>query len=257
MSTKTLGVVAALGLAALAGSANAGVKYSWWVNGFGYAQLDYTLTCADGTVIIRTVNGFGISGSDACSDGSNSLSWEFGAFWRRDIRAVDRKRAMSTAHVSGIAERAPALMFDRGLIEAPSPSWSGEYAVVRADPSRLPQFPDGPVSVSTMIDMGILQPSQVLFLQSFDGPFNGPFNHQVQLPPTAQDDQIFVLTFIESEPSPCQIADFNGDNVVDFFDYLDFVNAFSAEDPRSDVNRDGGIDFFDYLFFADAFSQCG
>ncbi len=49
-------------------------------------------------------------------------------------------------------------------------------------------------------------------------------------------------------------ADFNQDGVVDFFDYLDFVDAFSAAHPSSDFNSDTVIDFFDYLDFVDAFS---
>ncbi len=48
--------------------------------------------------------------------------------------------------------------------------------------------------------------------------------------------------------------DFNADGVADFFDYLDFVDAFSAADPRADINADAVIDFFDYLDFVDAFS---
>jgi hypothetical protein len=50
-------------------------------------------------------------------------------------------------------------------------------------------------------------------------------------------------------------ADFNGDNQVDFFDYLDFAQAFSAEDPSADFNGDNQVDFFDYLDFAIAFDQ--
>ena len=49
-------------------------------------------------------------------------------------------------------------------------------------------------------------------------------------------------------------ADFNGDGAVDFFDYLDFVDAFSAGLISADFNGDGAIDFFDYLDFVDAFS---
>ncbi len=49
-------------------------------------------------------------------------------------------------------------------------------------------------------------------------------------------------------------ADINGDGIVDFFDYLDFVDSFSAEDSAADFNRDSVIDFFDYLDFVDAFS---
>ncbi len=49
-------------------------------------------------------------------------------------------------------------------------------------------------------------------------------------------------------------ADFNEDGSVDFFDYLDFVDAFSLAVPEADFNHDSAIDFFDYLDFVDAFS---
>ncbi len=49
-------------------------------------------------------------------------------------------------------------------------------------------------------------------------------------------------------------ADFNGDTVLDFFDYLDFVAAFAANEPSSDFNGDTVIDFFDYLDFVAAFA---
>jgi hypothetical protein len=55
-------------------------------------------------------------------------------------------------------------------------------------------------------------------------------------------------------PGGCP-ADFNGDNQVDFFDYLDFAQAFSEEDPSADFNGDNQIDFFDYLDFAQAFAE--
>ncbi len=66
------------------------------------------------------------------------------------------------------------------------------------------------------------------------------------------DDQI---------PDDCRCrADFNRDGALDFFDYLDFVDAFSLGDigeydfSPGDFNRDGGVDFFDYLDYVDAFS---
>ncbi len=49
-------------------------------------------------------------------------------------------------------------------------------------------------------------------------------------------------------------ADFNADTGVDFFDYLDFVAAFSSNDPAADFNADTVIDFFDYLDFVASFS---
>jgi hypothetical protein len=51
------------------------------------------------------------------------------------------------------------------------------------------------------------------------------------------------------------IADFNSDTSVDFFDYLDFVAAFSSGDPLADFNADTSIDFFDYLDFVAAFAS--
>ncbi len=51
-------------------------------------------------------------------------------------------------------------------------------------------------------------------------------------------------------------ANFNGDCAIDFFDYLDFVDAFSVSDPTADFNHDEVIDFFDYLDFVDAYSAC-
>jgi hypothetical protein len=50
-------------------------------------------------------------------------------------------------------------------------------------------------------------------------------------------------------------ADFNGDGSIDFFDYLDFVNAYTAGTANADFNGDGSIDFFDYLDFVNAFSS--
>jgi hypothetical protein len=56
-------------------------------------------------------------------------------------------------------------------------------------------------------------------------------------------------------PSRCPCAaDFNHDGGVDFFDYLDFVNAFSTLNQSADFNHDGAIDFFDYLDFVDSFT---
>jgi hypothetical protein len=50
-------------------------------------------------------------------------------------------------------------------------------------------------------------------------------------------------------------VDINRDRQLDFFDYLDFVQAFSNEEPLADFNRSGQIDFFDYLDFAAMFDE--
>lgn len=68
------------------------------------------------------------------------------------------------------------------------------------------------------------------------------------------------LAFVEGGNAIVQIsggcaADFNSDGEVDFFDYLDFVDAFSSNLHVADFNADGIVDFFDYLDFVDAFSS--
>ncbi|MDX2146195.1 MAG: hypothetical protein SFZ23_01635 [Planctomycetota bacterium] len=50
-------------------------------------------------------------------------------------------------------------------------------------------------------------------------------------------------------------ADFNADGQVDFFDYLDFSQAFATDDASADFNRDAQVDFFDYLDFSQAYAE--
>ena len=76
----------------------------------------------------------------------------------------------------------------------------------------------------------------------------------VVLPPPLPVGKNFVLytsgsvRFVVST-----LADINSDGIVDFFDYLDFVQLFSTSDPLSDFNGDETIDFFDYLDFVAEF----
>ncbi len=74
--------------------------------------------------------------------------------------------------------------------------------------------------------------------------------------PTDTYTLVVSASGINSDPFPLPTctADFNNDSVIDFFDYLDFVDAFSANAPSADFNNDSIIDFFDYLDFVDAFS---
>ncbi|MDX2147517.1 MAG: DNRLRE domain-containing protein [Planctomycetota bacterium] len=66
--------------------------------------------------------------------------------------------------------------------------------------------------------------------------------------PDASTRPRLIVTFTPQCP-----ADFNGDGQPDFFDYLDFVGAFNAEDASADLNGDMQVDFFDYLEFAARF----
>ncbi len=81
--------------------------------------------------------------------------------------------------------------------------------------------------------------------------------------PTPFDDGAYSLTVenpgCRTASSPAAylsvcLVDFNNDAVVDFFDYLEFVQAFADSSPAADFNADGITDFFDYLDFVAAFS---
>ncbi|MCC6675697.1 MAG: beta-propeller fold lactonase family protein [Phycisphaerales bacterium] len=64
-------------------------------------------------------------------------------------------------------------------------------------------------------------------------------------PPYSGRPQDLVLW---TPPAACA-ADLNGDGIVDFADYLEFLNLYDALDPRADFNHDGLVDFADYLEF--------
>ena len=63
------------------------------------------------------------------------------------------------------------------------------------------------------------------------------------------------LSIVGVVGTPSCPADFNHDQVIDFFDYLDFVDAFSTGADNADYNHDQSIDFFDYLDFVNDFSS--
>jgi len=62
------------------------------------------------------------------------------------------------------------------------------------------------------------------------------------------DDTRPNYVFYNQLAPPCA-ADLNGDGLVDFSDYLQFLNFYDVADPRADLNFDGEVDFADYLEF--------
>lgn len=51
-------------------------------------------------------------------------------------------------------------------------------------------------------------------------------------------------------------ADLNGDGIVDFSDYLEFLNLYDAGDVSVDYTGDGIVDFTDYLEFLNYYDRC-
>jgi DNA-binding beta-propeller fold protein YncE len=65
----------------------------------------------------------------------------------------------------------------------------------------------------------------------------------------------------EAPPGPAAGADFNGDGVVDFFDFFAFAEKFGTRqggvgwDPAFDLAKDNVIDFNDFFLFAEQFGR--
>jgi hypothetical protein len=55
-------------------------------------------------------------------------------------------------------------------------------------------------------------------------------------------------------PGACSRADWNEDGVIDFNDFLAFLNDYNADDPCADLNADGTIDFNDFLEFLNIYN---
>ncbi len=83
---------------------------------------------------------------------------------------------------------------------------------------------------------------------------NGAYLARKSVFMTVDDGGAGSLFWVKQWPCICP-ADFNRDGDIDFFDYLDFVDAFSSWAPMADFNSDGDVDFFDYLDFVDRFSS--
>lgn len=62
--------------------------------------------------------------------------------------------------------------------------------------------------------------------------------------PVAANRPALTVRFIP----PCPI-DYVADGMIDFLDYLEFLNRYDSQDPSADLNHDGMVDFADYLEF--------
>jgi hypothetical protein len=49
--------------------------------------------------------------------------------------------------------------------------------------------------------------------------------------------------------------DFDGDGVLDFFDFLMFLETFDIQGPAADCDENDEFDFFDFLCFGNAFNE--
>jgi hypothetical protein len=70
---------------------------------------------------------------------------------------------------------------------------------------------------------------------------------------TPTTGSIFWDDITYEQVSACP-GDWNGDGVIDFNDFLAYLNDYNVQDPRADINGDGVIDFNDLLAFLNLFN---
>ncbi|MCC6678108.1 MAG: EF-hand domain-containing protein [Phycisphaerales bacterium] len=79
------------------------------------------------------------------------------------------------------------------------------------------------------------------------GNISGAFDvHDLPVMPQGLMHVMYLATEVKVGYVP---GDMNGDGLLDFADYLEFLNLFDGQDPRADLNGDGLVDFSDYLEF--------
>lgn len=66
------------------------------------------------------------------------------------------------------------------------------------------------------------------------------------------DGVTFAFDNFRGSGSVC-LADLNGDALIDFSDYLDFLDAYERGEAVADLTQDGVVDFGDYLGFLAAY----
>ena len=81
------------------------------------------------------------------------------------------------------------------------------------------------------------------------------------VPPSLRDvsiNDLDKLNLPDCTGSQGQVtADFNGDGIVNFADFFDFVDAFGTTDAKYDLDDSGTVDFADFFEFVDAFGTSG
>ena len=140
-----------------------------------------------------------------------------------------------------------------GILEQESPDASGGGSVRIRNTSTFatwfqasPDFdlPNNPIDFSSLLSQGPL-PAGTYELTWFHAANRTSSNAQT----IATADFTLTLT-----PPRCNIADFNNDGILNFFDVAEFLQAFTAMDPIADLTDDGVWNFFDVSQFLSNFA---
>jgi len=133
-------------------------------------------------------------------------------------------------------------------------SWNAYDFAIPSDSGTLPEgwtaAPDRPLAGDEQWNAVITNVSLVWFYWNKHGSFI--------LPPRVYDAGVDNMRITADLPGedPCY-ADCDGstgENVLDRFDFLCFVNIFNSQKPYADCTGDGQFDLFDFFCFTNSFN---
>ncbi len=126
---------------------------------------------------------------------------------------------------------------------------------VLADPGSPPPAP----SRDIMIELSVPIENDEIFITVLGtGEISGNRSNHIGFEGHWQVDPLTGVgevtgTFTFEDTTSCY-ADFDGDGVLNIFDFLAFQNAFASGDATADCDGDGALTIFDFLCFQNAFS---
>jgi len=102
--------------------------------------------------------------------------------------------------------------------------------------------------------LGIDPGDWILYPEDMDAS-GGVIVGAARLHPNGSQFALAEAAFVLDLDLPCP-ADLTGEGDVNFFDLVEFITRFNANDPRADLDTNGVLNFFDIAAYLGLFSDC-
>jgi hypothetical protein len=232
----------------------------WSAVGSGVLNLNRTVTANDATVTLSGVGGA------AASPSFHSLNVNNGTLALRAVAGAG-SGTFTIEPAGGTFTNNGTLLIgaeNRLAITGAFAQAAGGATVVEIGGTGASQYGrlsvTGAAAVGGAVTLTLVNNFALTRYDRFDfisaGSVSGRFG-SVTLPPRIDADSKQLMLYGETDVTYAEshVADFNSNGIVDFFDYLDFINVFEQNGDGADFNGNGTIDFFDYLDFLEKFDR--
>jgi subtilisin family serine protease len=173
------------------------------------------------------------------------------------VEAVSGEQVTSSGPAGVVAHLLPTVLsIDRVDSTRIGVLFSTQMGDSSVDPNGYRLFPLGETPSSAVRDQGSLR-----IVLTFEPPIQDGVTHTLAISSAtdltgASIDAAFQsISFTLGQETPVARADFDGDGIVGFGDFLQFAGAFGGNNPTFDLDEDGLVGFSDFLLFASLFGQ--